>query len=96
MSILHTIPRSDLPRIFPGKITTNAVYSPRLQDPKKESLQTQHEYLNLLRLRHLHWMNTTVDPEIQQLHLDIAELIQKATDQYNQLLHAPQDQRYEE
>jgi len=74
----------------------NAVYSPRLQDPKKESLQTQHEYLNLLRLRHLHWMNSTVDPEIQQLHLDIAELIQKATDQYSHLLHARQDQRYEE
>ena len=74
----------------------NAVYSPRLQDPKKESLQTQHEYLNLLRLRHLHWMNSTVDPEIQQLHLDIAELIQKATDQYNNLLNARQDQRYEE
>ena len=96
MSILHTIPPSDLPRIFPGNITMNAVYSPQLQDRKRESLQTQHEFLNLLRLRHLHWMKSTVDPEIEQLHLDIAELIQKTTDQYNHLLHARQDQMVEE
>ena len=96
MSILHTNPPPDLPQIFPGKITTNAVYCSQSKDSKRESLQTQYEFLNLLRLRHLHWMNSTVDPEIEQLHQDIAELIKKTTDQYNHLLHAPQDQRYEE
>jgi hypothetical protein len=96
MASLPTIPPSDLHPIFPAKITMNAVYSPLLEDRKRESLQTQYEFLNLLRLRHLHWMNSTVDPEIQQLHLDIAELIQKTTDQYHHLLHALQDQRHEE
>ena len=96
MSILHITPAPDLPRIVSGKITMNAVYSPLVQGRKTESLQTQCEFLNLLRLRHLHWMKSTVDPEIEQLHLDIAELIQKTTDQYNHLLHALQDQRHQE
>ena len=96
MSIFHTISSPDRPRIFPGKLTTNAVYSPQLQHRKGESLQTQNEFLNLLRLRHLHWMNSAVNPEIEQLHLDIAELIQKTTDRYNQLLQVLEDQTYEE
>jgi hypothetical protein len=74
----------------------NAVYSPLSQDRKKESLQTQHEYLNLLRRRHLHWMDSAHDPDIKLLHLDIAELLQKTTDQYNNLLDALQEQGYEE
>jgi len=74
----------------------NALYSPQMQDSKKESLQTQYEYLNLLRRRHLHWLNSTNSPEIEHLHQDIAELIQKTTDQYNHLLNALQEQGYEE
>lgn len=74
----------------------NAVYSPLLQDRKRESLQTQHEFLNLLRRRHLHWMSSTDDPEIEHIHLEIAELIQKTSDQYNHLLDALQKQSYEE
>ena len=61
-------------------------YSPRLQDAKLESLQTQHEFLNLLRLRHLQWMNTADEPEVKQAHLEIAELIEQITGQYDQLL----------
>jgi hypothetical protein len=67
-------------------------YTPNIQDEKTESLQTQQEYLNILRLRHLQWMNATLDGDIQQLHREIAELIEKMTDQYRRLLdasHAP-------
>lgn len=70
----------------------NEVYSPLMQDRKRESLQTQHEFLNILRLRHLGWMDSADDPDIKLLHLDIAELIKKATDQYNNLLEALQEE----
>ena len=64
----------------------NFLYSPKLQDEKIESLQTQHEFLNLARLRHQQWMNSTHDPQIVALHTEIAELIKQITDQYNHLL----------
>jgi hypothetical protein len=64
-------------------------YTPNIEDEKTESLQTQQEYLNILRLRHLQWMNATLDGDIQQLHREIAELIEKVTDQYRRLLDAP-------
>jgi hypothetical protein len=73
----------------------NEVYSPLMQDRKRESLQTQHEFLNILRLRHLGWMDSADDPDIKLLHLDIAELIKKTTDQYSNLLEALQEERYE-
>jgi hypothetical protein len=69
----------------------NAVYSPLVQDRKRESLQTQYEFLNLLRRRHLHWMDSADDPDIKLLHLDLAELIKKTTDQYHNLLDALQE-----
>ena len=61
-------------------------YTPNPQDEKFESLQTQHEFLNLLRLRHLQWMNTADDPRIGDLHSEIAELIKEITNQYYLLL----------
>jgi hypothetical protein len=70
-------------------------YSPNLQDAKFESLQTQHDFLHLLRLRHLQWMTSADDPEVEDRHLEIAELIEQITDQYHQLLRArpqPTDQ----
>ena len=63
-------------------------YTPDLQDAKVESLQTQQEYLNLLRLRQLHWMNSAKDPEIQHVHQEIAELLETITDHYSRLIHA--------
>jgi hypothetical protein len=63
-------------------------YTPDLQDEKIESLQTQREYLNLLRLRHLQWMSSTLDGDIQSVHLEIAGLIEKITDHYKRLLAA--------
>jgi hypothetical protein len=61
-------------------------YTPNLQDEKIESLQTQCEYLNILRLRHLQWVSSTLDGDIQSVHLEIAELIEKITDRYQHLL----------
>jgi hypothetical protein len=63
-------------------------YSPNLQDEKLESLRTQHEFLNLLRLRHLQWMSTAEDPEVERLHLELAERIEEISGQYNRLLEA--------
>jgi hypothetical protein len=63
-------------------------YQPNLQDEKIESLQTQYEYLNLVRLRHLQWMQDTDDPEIKQVHREIAERIEHITDRYSHMLEA--------
>ena len=63
-------------------------YTPDLQAAKVESLRTQQEYLNLLRLRQLHWMNSAKDPEIKHVHQEIAELIETITDHYSRLISA--------
>ena len=62
--------------------------TPNLPDEKIESLQTQIEYLKILRLRHLQWMNSTDDPVVEDRHLEIAELIERIADQYHHLLGA--------
>ena len=64
-------------------------YTPRLQDVKNESLQTQYDYLNLLRLRHLQWMSSADDPAVERLHMEIAEQIEQITKKYNELLDGP-------
>ena len=61
-------------------------YTPNLKDEKLESLRTQYEFLNLLRLRHLQWMNTADDSQVEGMHLEIAELIEQITDSYQELL----------
>lgn len=63
-------------------------YTPNLQDEKLESLQTQYEYLRLLRLRHLQWMNSADDPVSEVVHQEIAQMIEQVTDRYNRLLDA--------
>jgi hypothetical protein len=68
-------------------------HTPKLEDEKIESLSTQREYLNLLRLRHLQWLNDTLDADIQEVHLQTAELIQKITDHYDRLLGALRSQQ---
>jgi len=68
-------------------------YTPNFGDEKMESLQTQHDYLNLLRLRHLQWLNDAQDAETKQVHSETAELIGKITDHYNHLLHVLQQQK---
>ena len=68
-------------------------YTPRLSEEKIESLQTQHEYLNILRLRHLQWMNTADDSESERIHREITEHIEQITDRYKQLLDVLEQQR---
>ena len=66
-------------------------YTPNLKDEKTESLQTQYDYLKLLRLRHLQWMNTADRSEIEGMHQEIAGLIEEITDHYRRLLDSSQD-----
>ena len=61
-------------------------YMPRLSEEKIESLQTQHEYLRILRLRHLQWMNTAANPETERIPQEIAGHIEQITDSYHHLL----------
>lgn len=68
-------------------------YTPRLQDEKLESLHTQHEYLRILRLRHLQWMSSADDPETERIHQEIAGHIEQITDRYNHLLDVMEHER---
>ena len=65
-------------------------YHPNLKEEKLESLQTQYEFMNLLRRRHLQWMNSTNDSQVEGVHLEIAELIEQVTDRYKDLLDTMQ------
>jgi hypothetical protein len=65
-------------------------YTPNVQEEKIESLQTQSEYLRILRLRHLQWMSGAESPRLQRDHREIAELIEQITDRYHHLLDAIQ------
>ena len=62
--------------------------SARLQDSKTDSLQTQYEYLKLLRLRHLQWMTSTKNSETEVIHQEIAGLLEQITDRYSTLFRA--------
>jgi hypothetical protein len=61
-------------------------YSPNLAHAKIESLHTQHDFLNLLRLRHLQWSHAVDQPGIQELHAEIVELLEHLVDDYDDLL----------
>jgi hypothetical protein len=61
-------------------------YTPNLQDEKRESLQTQYEYLKLLRLRHLQWMSSAHDRQVEGVHRAIAGQIEEIADRYHRLL----------
>ena len=65
-------------------------YIPNLKDEKLESLQTQHDFFKLVRLRHLQWMNQADDSQLEGAHLEIAELLEQITDRYHDLLDAVQ------
>jgi hypothetical protein len=67
-------------------------YTPNVLDEKIESLQTQAEYLRIVRLRHLQWMSAADDPAVQRLHRETAELIEQLADRYRRLLHALEEQ----
>lgn len=61
-------------------------YTPNLQDAKYESLQTQFDFLNLLRLRHMNWMSAADDLRVRHRHQEIVDLIDQITDRYSELL----------
>ena len=61
-------------------------YTPNLKDEKIESLQNQHDYLKLLRLRHLQWMSSADESQLEGLHLEIAEELEEISDLYRRLL----------
>jgi hypothetical protein len=65
-------------------------YAANVQDEKLESLHNQYEYLKLLRLRHLQWLTSAEKSEIENVHRQIAELIELTTDRYNRLLESLQ------
>ena len=67
-------------------------YTPKLEDEKVESLQTQYEYLKLLRLRHLQWMTSADTLKTESVHRELADLIEQITDRYHGLL----DQLYQQ
>ena len=60
--------------------------SNRRKNVKKESLQIQLEFLDVLQSRHLLWVNDSDDPEITHLHLEILELIRQIKEPYNKLV----------
>ena len=61
-------------------------YYPNLKDEKIESLQTQHEFLKLLRLRHLQWLSSADDSQLEGTHLEIAEHLEEISDLSHRLL----------
>lgn len=65
-------------------------FTPRVQDEKLESLQTQYEYLKLLRLRHLQWMSSADAPRVDAVHQQVADRIEDILDHYKQLLETLQ------
>ena len=66
------------------------LYTPNLKDEKTESLQTQYDYLRLLRLRQLQWMSSAEDPSTKGIHLEVSGLIEGIIDRYRHLLEASQ------
>jgi hypothetical protein len=61
-------------------------YTPNVEEEKLESLQTQYEYLKLLRLRHLQWMSSAEEPPLEDIHHEIAGLLEQIADRYQGLL----------
>jgi hypothetical protein len=73
------IPRSDLEARY-------------LREMKMENLIAEQEYLNVLRNRHLQWMNNADDPEIGRMHGDIVAVIKEMEDRFGILMEALQRQ----
>ena len=61
-----------------------------LRPSKRDSLETEHDYLYLLRNRHLEWMNNTEDPELRRMHGEIIHSIKHLIDRFEILLEAMQ------
>ena len=67
-----------------------------LREMKIENLRAEQEYLNVLRNRHLQWMNNADDLEIGRMHGDIVAVIKEMEDRFGILMEAIQKQRDKE
>jgi len=63
-------------------------YTSNIQDAKNESLLTQRDYLNLLRIRHQHWMSSANTPATKKRHEEIIALIEQLAEHYSHLIEA--------
>jgi hypothetical protein len=61
------------------------MFSRRQEELKIESLGFQHEFMEVLRNRHLSWAGDINDNEIASLHLEISELITQVSQKYKRL-----------
>ena len=74
----------------PLDISVSARRSSYLRPGKIESLEIEHDYLYLLRTRHLQWRSDTNDHEICRMHREIVDSINRMIDQFGILLEAQQ------
>lgn len=58
----------------------------------REHLVIQHDHLLFIRDRHLQWMSDTDDPEVRAIHHVLADLLEQAASQYENLLNMLQEQ----
>ena len=61
-------------------------YFPQDQDLQRERLTRQCEHLHLVRNFQLHCMARAEDPEIRENYRDIADLLEQAICEYEELL----------
>jgi len=79
-----------------GFISRSDLESQYLREMKIENLRAEQEYLNVLRNRHLQWMNNADDPEIGRMHGDIVAVIKEMEDRFGILMEALHRQRNKE
>jgi len=77
-------------------ISRSDLESQYLREMKIENLRAEQEYLNVLRNRHLQWMNNADDPEIGRMHGDIVAVIKEMEDRFGILMEALHRQRNKE
>jgi hypothetical protein len=78
---------------IPLDITMSAHRSSYFRPSKIDSLEAEHDYLHVLRERHLQWTSNTNDPEIRRMHSEIVNLIKPLIDRFERLLDALQEQK---
>jgi hypothetical protein len=83
-------PHPDSMQTISLDITMNAHQSSIMRPGKIESLKTEHDYLHLLRARHLQWRSDANDPEIRRMHGEIVDSIQPIIDQSEILINTLQ------
>jgi hypothetical protein len=75
----------------PDMTTTSPKNSEAVQALHIEHLSIQRDHLLFVRERHLQWMGDAPDPEIRALHHRLADLLEQAEAQYENLIAALQN-----